>query len=214
MNTSTFAMRVLIAITLASGLAACGGGVYKPFNPIDEKQAIRPASVAVIAGSHQDGDVRLAGFLTKQLSERTRFRVLTQEDIGKRVPGYPSVIAIKKEDDIKDDDEKVVWFRASEKAKLDAIQSRLKVDYLFVVWVPWMSVVSSRNGTTFYVYPAGNLVAYPGARVVASTRMGWGESNSILALFRPKDYYIVLALENSAEAIVDEMITVASSVKK
>jgi len=101
---------VLLAAVLTAGLAACGGGVYKPFNPIDEKRPIKPASIAVISGSHQDGDVKLAGFVTKQLAERTTFRVLSQEEIGRRAPGYPTAIGLKKRENIEDDDEKVVWF--------------------------------------------------------------------------------------------------------
>jgi len=203
----------VLVIVLTAGLAACGGGVYKPFNPIDEKRPIKPASIAVISGSHQDGDVKLAEFVTKQLAERTTFRVLSQEEIGKRVPGYPSTIGLKKRESINDDDEKVVWFVQSEKAKLDALQARLKVDYLFVVWIPRMTVVSSNNGTTYYVYPAGNMLEYPGGRVVGSTRMGMGSSTSILALFRSKDYYILDAIQMSAEAIVDDIIKVTKSKK-
>jgi len=203
----------VLVIVLTAGLAACGGGVYKPFNPIDEKRPIKPASIAVISGSHQDGDVKIAEFVTKQLAERTTFRVLSQAEIGKRVPGYPSTIGLKKRESINDDDEKVVWFVQSEKAKLDALQARLKVDYLFVLWIPRMTVVSSNNGTTYYVYPAGNMLEYPGGRVVGSTRMGMGSSTSILALFRSKDYYILDAIQMSAEAIVDDIIKVTKSKK-
>jgi hypothetical protein len=204
----------VLVIVLTAGLAACGGAVYKPFNPIDEKRPIRSASIAVISGSHRDGDVKLAEFLTKQLAERTTFRVLSQQEIGKRVPGYPSVIRIKEDKEIKEDDEKVVWFVPSDKAKLDALQARLKVDYLYVVWIPSMVVVSGGNsGTTYYVYPAGNMIEYPGGRVVASTRMVKGSSTSILALFRPNDYYILDAIEMSSKAIVDEMIDVTKSKK-
>ena len=205
--------RVLLVAVLTAGLAGCGGGVYKPFNPVDEKRPIKPASIAVISGSHQDGDVKLAGFVTKQLAERTKFRVLSQEEIGKRAPGYPSTIGLRKREDIKDDDEKVVWFAPSEKAKLDALQARLKVDHLFVLWIPHMTVVTSNNSTTYYVYPAGNMLEYPGGRVVGSTRMGMGSSTSILALFRSKDYYIVDAIELSAEAIVDDVIKFTKSAK-
>src|SRR4051794_28156083 len=92
---------MLLVAVLAAGLAGCGGGVYKPFNPIDEARPIKPATIAVISGSHQYGDVKLAEFVTQQLVERTTFRVLSQEEIGKRVPGYPSAIGMKKRADIK-----------------------------------------------------------------------------------------------------------------
>lgn len=210
-----FAGALLIVVFMA-GLAGCGGGqVQKPFNPIDEAHQIRPTSVAVISGSRKDGDVKLAEFVTAQLMERTTLRVLSQEEIGKRVPGYPPTIALKKDDDIKDGDDKVVWFPPSEKAKLDALQARLKVDHLFVVWVPWMTLYSSsRGGETYFVYPAGNMLAYPGGKIVASTRMSAGSSPApLMALVRPKDYYIVDAIKKSAGAIVDDVIKVTKSKK-
>src|SRR5262245_55745246 len=104
----------LVAV-LSAGLAACGGPVYKPFNPIDDKRSIKPASIAVVSGSHRDGDVKLAQFVTKQLADRTTFRVLSQEEIGKRAPGYPAAIRIKAEEEIKESDEKVVWFVPADK---------------------------------------------------------------------------------------------------
>jgi hypothetical protein len=204
----------LLIVVLTTGLAGCGGSVYKPFNPMDGAQPIRPTTIAVISGSRKDGDVKLAEFVTAQLTERTTLRVLSQEEIGKRVPGYPLAIGLKKDDDIKEGDEKVIWFPPSEKAKLDALQARLKADHLFVVWVPWMTLVtSSRGGATYFVYPAGNMLAYPGGKVVASTRMVMDSSASPLALFRPKDYYIVDAIKQSAEAIVDDVIKVTKSKK-
>ena len=206
----------LLIVAFTAGLAGCGGGqVQKPFNPLDEAQPIRPTSVAVISGSRRDGDVKLAEFLTAQLTERSNLRVMSQEEIGKRAPGYPAAIAIKKDDDIKDGDEKVVWFPPSEKAKLDALQARLKVDHLFVLWVPYMTLYSSsRGGDTYFVYPAGNMLAYPGGKVVASTRMSAGSSPApLMALVRPKDYYIVDAIKKSAEAIVDDVIKVTKSKK-
>ena len=208
-----FAGAVLIAVFTA-GLAGCGGAVYKPVNPMDEARPIRPTTIAVVSGSRKDGDVKLAEFVTAQLAERTTLRVLSQEEIGKRAPGYPFAIGLKKDDDIKEGDEKVIWFPPSEKAKLDALQARLKVDHLFVVWVPWMTMVTSNRGqTTYFVYPAGNMLAYPGGKVVASTRMVMDSSASPLALFRPKDYYIVDAIKQSADAIVDDVIKVTKSKK-
>jgi hypothetical protein len=205
----------LLIVVFTAGLAGCGGGsVHKPFNPMDAAQPIRPTTIAVVSGSRKDGDVKLAEFVTAQLVERTTLRVLSQEEIGKRVPGYPSSIGLKKDDDIKEDDEKVIWFAPSEKAKLDALQARLKVDHLFVLWVPYMTLYTDgRGGSTYFVYPAGNMLAYPGGKVVASTRMVMGSSISVLALFRPKDYYIIDAIKLSAEAIVDDVITVTKSKK-
>lgn len=203
------AINFIITILLFS-LAACGP-INKPFNPIDSKKTFKPTSIAVISGSHRDGDTQLAEFVTKGLMERSTFRVLSQEDIAKRLPNYPSVIAIR--EDVKKDDEKAIWFKPSEKERLNAIQAKLKVDYLYVIWNWEMLLVTSRNGSTYYVYPVGNMIEYPGAKVVASTRSVNGSSTSILALFRSEDYYIVDAMKGAAENIVDKFLDVTNSKK-
>jgi len=204
------AARTLLVVVLLLGLAACGG-IQKPFNPLDEHKTYRPSSIAIISGSHREGDVHLAQFVTDGLTKRSTFRVMPQEEIQRRLPDYPSIIDLR--DDVKDDDEKAIWFKASEKNRLNAIQAKLKVDYLFVIWNSEMVMITGDNGTTYYVYPVGNMIEYPGGKVVASTRSHNGSSTSILALFRSRDYYIVDALHGAADDIVDEFLDVTKSKK-
>jgi len=209
-NTLQRMAKNLFYIPLLFALAACGP-INKPFNPLDSKKAIKTSSIAVISGSHRQGDMQLAAFVTKGLTERSTFHVLSQDDIEKRVPDYPTVIEFR--DDVKSDDEKAIWFKPSEKAKLNAMQAKLKVDYLFVVWNQEISVITNRNGSTYYVYPIGNMIEYPGTKVVASTRTYDHSSTSILALFRSADYYIVDAMKGASENIVDEFLDVTKSKK-
>ncbi len=209
-NTLQRTARYFISVTLLFALVACGA-INKPFNPIDGKRSFKPSSIAVISGSDRDGDVQLAGFVTKGLTERSSFRVLSQKEIEKRLPNYPAMITISA--DVKDDDEKAIWFKPSEKEKLNAMQAKLKVDYLFVIWNSQLTLVTSRNGSTYYVYPIGNMIEYPGSKVVASTRSVDHSSTSILALFRSADYYIVDALKDAAENIVDEFLDITKSKK-
>jgi hypothetical protein len=197
-------------VTLLLTLAACGP-INKPFNPIDSTKTYKPSSIAVISGSDHDGDMKLVEFITQGLTERSTFRVLSQDEIAKRLPNYPLTISIR--NDIKNNDEKAVWFHPSEKGKLNAIQARLKVDYLFLVWNSQTTLVTTNRSTTYYVYPIGNLIEYPGAQVLASTRTFDSSFISPLALFRPADYYIVDALKSSAENIVDEFLDVTNSKK-
>jgi len=208
-NTLQRIAKIVISMSILLAMTACA--INKPFNPIDGKRAFKHTSIAVISGSHRDQDVKLAEVITKELAKRSTFRVLSQEEIEKHIPNYPSVISIRA--NVKDDDEKATWFQPSEKQSLDAMQAKLRVDYLYVIWNSQMTLVTSRNGSTYYVYPVGNMIEYPGARVVASTRSVNGSSTSILALFRPADYYIVDALNGAAENIVDEFLDVTKSEK-
>jgi len=216
MNISTLrrtAVNIFSAVILLT-LTACSNSNF-PFNPIDKNKTYKPSSIAVISGGEQDAHVKLAEFITKELTERSTFRVMTQKEIAKRISGYPPTVTYRS--DIKEDDEKPNWLTPSEKAKLNAIQAKLKVDYIFVVWnrfVRRVTVRSYNSGTTTdYVYPAGNLIEYPGAKVVASTMSVAGSDLSPLALFRDADYYILDALNEASEDIVDEFLDVTKSKK-
>jgi hypothetical protein len=207
--------RILSSAVLLITLTACGSTNF-PFNPIDKNKTYKPSSIAVISGAEQDAHVKLAGFITDELTERSTFRVMSQKEIAKRVSDYPPTIKIIS--DVKEDDEKPIWFNPSEKAKLNAIQAKLKVDYLFVVWnrsVRRVTVSGQYGGgtTTDYVYPAGNLIEYPSGKVVASTMSVAGSDLSPMALFRDADYYIVDALKDAAEDIADEFLDVTKSEK-
>ncbi|MER3423463.1 MAG: hypothetical protein C4293_09760 [Nitrospiraceae bacterium] len=122
--------RALAVSALITILGGCGGP-NNPFVLMDEKHLLKPASIVVISGSNRGEDTKLAEALTKELKERTTFRVLSQEDIMRAIPNYPMTI---KRRNVGKDEIKPVWFEASEKNKLDSIQSRLRVDYLFIVW--------------------------------------------------------------------------------
>lgn len=200
-----------VSAALVFTLAACGGPVNKPFNPIDEHKSFRVSSIAVIAGSDHDGDVQLAKMVTKGITERSTFHVLSQQEIEKRVPNYPVMIPFR--NDVKADDEKPVWFSPAERSKLNSIQARLKVDYLFVIWNSYTTLVTSQRSSTYYVHPIGNLIEYPSGKVVAATRTSDSSFISPLALFRPNDYYIVDALDSAADNIVDEFVDVTNSKK-
>ena len=203
---------VLVAAMLVS-LTACA--VNKPFNPISSDTKFRQTSIAVIAGGTSDADVRLADQITAGLTKRSAYHVLTQDEIAHRIPDYPVPIECKDSTKVDQKDDKVVWFQPSEKKKLNAMQARLKVDYLYVVWnSEIMLVSSSQGGSTYYVYPVGNMIEFPGTKVVASTRSSNGSSTSILALFHAKDYYIVDALNGAADDIVDDFLDATKSKKR
>lgn len=202
----------LVAAMLA-GLTACG--VNKPFNALDNNTTFRQTSIAVIAGGTSDGDVKLAEEVTNGLTKRSGYHVLSQDEIARRIPDYPVPIECRELEKVGENDDKVIWFLPSEKKKLNAMQARLKVDYLYVIWNSQIMLVSSsQGGSTYYVYPVGNMIEYPGAKVVASTRSSNGSSTSILALFHSKDYYIVDALEGAASDIVDDFLDVTKSKKR
>ena len=225
-NVSSTATRWLVpaffAVFLAVGQSACSIYVKKPFNLMDEKQPLHVASVAVIAGDSADAPKKLAELVTRGLQERTSMRVLSQEEIGRLVANYPFPIKLKGNLERQSQEEKMIWFDPAEQAKLNALQARLKVDGLLVLWVPWMRVITpqsygnprNQGSMQYSVWTAGNMIEYPGSRVAASSRMYRNVGDSLMKVFRSKDYYIVKALEESANDIVDEFLIVNPMLKK
>jgi hypothetical protein len=208
-------LKILGVALLLVNLAACGTTNW-PFTPFDKNKTYKPSTIAVISGGEQDANVKLAEFITQGLTDKSTFHVLSQKEITKRLTNYPPTISINL--DVNKDDEKPVWFPPSEKAKLNAIQAKLKVDYVFVVWNRYVRRVTVTGGygggsTTDYVYPAGNLIEYPGGKVVASTMSVAGSDLSPMALFRDADYYIVDALKDASGDIVHDFLKVTQSKK-
>ena len=147
--------RCLVSISLLFALTACGSFNF-PFNPIDKNKTYKPSSIAVISGTEDDASRKLAEFITKGLTERSTFRVISQKDIEKKISDYPPDIKFRT--DLNSDDEKPIWVKSSDMGKLNAMQAKLKVDYLFVVWnreVGRVTVTGYNRGgsTTDYVYP-------------------------------------------------------------
>ncbi len=90
-------------------------------------------SIAVLAGSSDEQVLVMARYATEAFAKKTRFDVMSQEQIGKRISGYPFNIqgpyrsAYKK---VAED------FSLTDVNKLRTLQQRLGVKYLYVIWNP------------------------------------------------------------------------------
>jgi len=203
------AYRGIAAISFALLLGGCGGGTL--FALKDPGYHIKPTSVSVITGGSEEADLKLAEYLTKELKEQTTLQVIDQEVVSKAVPSYP--IAIKT---VEENEGKAAWIDPAEKPKIEKIQARLKTNYVFVIWSKNMmknTVCSNRGGCT-NTYSAdvyGNMLEFPGGKIISHTAFNERNSDSVLQLFRAKGYYIDKMLQNSAEGIVDEFIKVTNT---
>ena len=124
--------QVLLLLVLAGMVAllsGCGGTPH-PFSLYDEKTSIRTGSIAVISADTSELTVRVAENLTRELKERSTFKVLSQEEVRRRVGKYPVTIKAGQPEN----EDNPVWFAKGEKAKVDAMHAQLKTDYVFVVW--------------------------------------------------------------------------------
>ena len=200
------------AIGLALLLSGCGGG-GTIFALKDPGYAVKPTSVTVITGGSEETDLKLAEYLTQELKDRTRLQVVSQDEVSKAIPSYP--IAVKT---VEEKNGEVEWVDPSEKPRLQKIQAKLKTHYVFVVWskrLKQTSYCSSRGGcsNTYSADVYGNMLEYPSGQIVSHTAFNRRNSDSVLALFRSKGYYVDELLKQSAEDIVDEFIKVTNTGK-
>lgn len=216
-KTFSISVRVVFFAAMLLSLSGCFSSYpNQPFSLMDEASPVKPTSIAVIAGSPSQGTMQLAEFITQGLSEKSSFKVLSQKAIKKRVRGYPMEIMTKDKKVLnkEEDDLKQVWFPPSSMATFEKLQKKLNVDYLYVVWIPWMNAVTNgRAQTTYQAWPSGNMIEFPSGRVVATTKIFRSETDSPLALFRSNNYYIVKILQDSANDIVDELIRISKEGK-
>ena len=204
--------KVYAFAVLALVLGGCGGG-GTVFALKDPDYSVKPTSVTVITGGSEESDLKLAEYLTQELRDRTQLKVVGQEEVSKAIASYP--IAVKT---VEEKNGEVEWVDPSEKARLQKIQAKLKTNYVFVVWskrLKQTSYCSSRGGcsNTYSADVYGNMLEYPSGQIVSHTAFNRRNSDSVLALFRSKGYYVDELLKKSAEDIVDEFIKVTNTGK-
>jgi hypothetical protein len=181
---------------------------------MDDKVQIKSGSLAVISTDDSETTVRLSEALTRELKERSTFKVLSQEEVGRRVGKYP--VSIKEAQP--ENKEKPVWFPKSEKAKLDAIQAKTKTDYLFVVWTGNLTRItstSSQGGTSvsYRVNVDGNVIEYPKGRVVGYSIFAGSKSQSCCLFGKSEGDDINEMLKNAATEMADKFISAAKAEK-
>jgi hypothetical protein len=188
---------IILFLAALGSLAGCMS--HKSFEFFDEMTLIKNGTIAVISADGSDATMRLAEALTKELRERSTFKVWSQAKIDLRLAKYPVTIKEGKPEN----PDKPVWFGKREKAKVDAMQAQLKVRYLFVVWTGF-----TRNGTSesYHVSVNGNVVEYPKGRVIGYSLLSGSSRSSKGADVSPM-------LKDSAAMMADKFITAAKAEK-
>ena len=189
---------VILFLAALGSLAGCG--IHKPFEFFDETTLMKSGTIAVIRADGSDATMRLATALTKELRERSTFKVWSQAKINLSLAKYPVPIKEGKPEN----PDKPVWFDKGEKAKVDAMQAQLKVRYLFVVW----TVVSRATDTSdsYHVSVNGNVVEYPKGRVIGYSLLSGSSRSSKGADIRPM-------MKDSAAKMADKFVRVAKAEK-
>jgi len=189
----------LIILFLAALGSLTGCGIHKPFEFFDETTLMKSGTIAVISADGSDATMRLAEALTKELRERSTFKVWSKAKIDLRLAKYPVTI----KEGTPENPDKPVWFGKGEKAKVDAMQAQLKVRYLFVVW----TVFSRPTDTSdYHVSINGNVVEYPKGRVIGYSLLSGSSRSSKGADISPM-------LKDSAAMMADKFVRAAKAEK-
>jgi hypothetical protein len=207
-----------ILLTVSSVLLLLNGcgGVHRPFELVDKNIKIRPGSIAVLSGSGSEVDVKLAINLTQELKKRSTFRVLSQEEIARRVSGYPSEL-VRNSKVPKAEEDNYAWFSQGNKGRVDAAHAQLNTDYIFVIWAGNLSkwVTSGQGGTRvdYVVSVYGRFFEYPKGRIDAYSAFGRSRGQSCCLFGKSEGEDVDALLKDAAEEAADKFISVTGSEK-
>jgi hypothetical protein len=206
---------ILTVFSFLMLLYGCGG-VHRPFELMDKNTRIRPGSLAVLSGSSNEVDVKLAADLTQELKKRSTFHVMSQEEIARRVPGYPSEI-FRNSKVPKEEEDNYAWFSQGNKARVDAAHAQLNTDYIFLIWAGSLNkwVTSGQGGTRvdYAVSVYGRFLEYPKGKIDAYSAFGRSRGQSCCLWGKSEGEDIDALLKDSAEEAADKFISVTGSEK-
>jgi hypothetical protein len=204
--------RIAAAALCMALLSACG--VHKPFELMNGNYQLKPGSVAVVTGSNDEATTALAGYLTEELKQKGTMHVMSQEEVARHVPKYPS--SVKRAKEVEDLDHPV-WYAAGEKGKIDSMQQQLKSGYLFVVWGGnlYRTVTYRSNGGADVTYSVGivaNLIE-PRNKVVGYSNFGRSKGQSCCLFGKSEGDDINQMLKEAAEEMADDFLKTAKAQK-
>jgi len=204
---------VLFALYCIMLVQGCCGGTPYPFELYDEKTTIRTGTIAVIAAEGSELTVRLADSLTRELKERSTFKVLSQEEVARRVGKYP----VKIKEGKPENPDKPVWFAKGEKARIDSMQTQLKTDYLFLIWTDNLrkTVRTGQGGSsvTYSVDVYGNVIEYPKSRAIGFTSFARNHGQSCCLFGKSEGDDIHEMVKAAAGSMADKFIAAAKAEK-
>jgi hypothetical protein len=117
---------------LILGIIGCGGRNVRSAD--SQKAKLKTGSIAVICGTVDQKDLRLADEISRQLKKETSFKVISQEEISQKIPQYPMHFIESQPSNT--DRWSISTSQLSEEniQRLNKVQKILKADYIFLVW--------------------------------------------------------------------------------
>jgi len=169
----------ILCFLLVILLAGCVG--YSPrsdFELVEGEKKINKGTIAVIAGSGSEVDIKLAHEITRQLTENTNLTVFSQEELNKRMPQYPMFFMKSQESETDQWSIRPSYLSEENKKSLKKIQEKLGAEYILLAWAEGISywengvsescIFSFISGKKCKLSVPCRVVKYPENRVIAS----------------------------------------------
>lgn len=198
----------LCALGLCLVLASACAAKHPLFALTDKEHKPRGKTLAVVAGLKRDINIFMAECMSQALAQNSTFIVTPPADVARSIPGYPMNIKGPYRSayfEIEKD------YSKTDAEKIREIQNRLKVDYLYVIWVPTGSTLEKK---IVFVDMISQLFEGPQSREVGQGAF-WsstGRSTCFLAP-SPKPEDIEQSLRAACEKVSKE-IAAATGMKK
>lgn len=189
--------RYALCLCLLLG-SACAA---KPlFMLTDKDLKPRGKTLAVVAGLKRDINVFTAECMSQALNKNSSFIVMPPGQVAKSIPGYPLNIKgpyTAAYFDIEED------YSKTDGEKIREIQKRLRVDYLYVIWVPTGSTLEKK---IVFVDMIGQLFEGPQSREVGRG-VFWSSAGRSTGCFAPtpKPEDIEQSLQAVCERVSNEI---------
>ena len=131
---------------LLAVLVLLAGSCISTFNPVEGDFKAKGKTLAVIAGLDNEPNELAAQYMSEALRKNTRFQVMPQKQVAQALGTYP----VKIQGPYKSAYFEIeVDYAKTDLKKVKAIQQKLGVDYLYVLWLPSETVynekIHSRN---------------------------------------------------------------------
>jgi len=193
-------------------IAGCGSkGVY--YAALKDAPAVTSGRIAVISGDADDVGKNLAQEVTSRLQQRTNFKVLSQDEITKKLGKYPFDVKVA----ILEGGVPSSWLPTDEQKKINKLQTKLDVDYLLILWNRNLNkqVYYSNNGSSEYYTMSvfGNLLQYPAGKAVGYTDFSYRRPVRFWEAFRRSSYFVNSLIQISAKGITGELSKLAQAEK-
>lgn len=122
-------IRKLPVLVLVIFLSAC----FSTFTPVNSDFRPKGRTLAVIAGLNNEANLAAAQYMTDALKKNSRFQVMSQKQVSQSLSGYPTPFQ---------GPYKTAYFEIetdyskTDIKRIKAIQQKLGVDYVYVLWTP------------------------------------------------------------------------------